>query len=56
VEELVEETDRYTHLNKDVLAMSLLATLIALASLFLDKVIIIIGAMSLPPQLGPIKC
>jgi uncharacterized hydrophobic protein (TIGR00341 family) len=55
VEELVEETDRYTHFNKDVLAMSLLATLIALAGLFLDNVIIIIGAMILPPLLGPIN-
>jgi uncharacterized hydrophobic protein (TIGR00341 family) len=53
-EELVEKTDRYTHFNKDVLAMTSLATLVALAGLFLDNVVIIIGAMILPPMLGPI--
>ncbi len=55
VEELVEQTDRYTHFSKDVLALSLLAAIIALAGLFLDNVIIIIGAMILPPLLGPVN-
>jgi uncharacterized hydrophobic protein (TIGR00341 family) len=54
-EELIEKTDRYTHFNKDAIAMTFLATLVALAGLFLNNVIIIIGSMILPPMLGPIN-
>jgi uncharacterized hydrophobic protein (TIGR00341 family) len=54
-EELIEKTDRYTHFKKDALTMTLLATLVALAGLFLNNVIIIIGSMILPPMLGPIN-
>ena len=55
LERLVESTDRYTRLNKNVLAMALFATTIALAGLFLDNIAIVIGAMLLSPLLGPIN-
>jgi uncharacterized hydrophobic protein (TIGR00341 family) len=55
LEKLVESTERYTRLNKDVLTMALFATMIALAGLFLDNVAIVIGAMLLSPLLGPIN-
>jgi uncharacterized hydrophobic protein (TIGR00341 family) len=55
LERLVESTDRYTRLNKDVLTMAIFATMIALAGLFLDNVAIVIGAMLLSPLLGPIN-
>ena len=55
LERLVESTDKYTRLNKDVLTMALFATMIALAGLFLDNVAIVIGAMLLSPLLGPIN-
>lgn len=55
LERLVESTDRYTRLNKDVLTMAIFATIIALAGLFLDNVAIVIGAMLLSPLLGPIN-
>lgn len=54
-EKLVESTQRYTHLSIDIIAMTLLATLIALAGLFLNNVIIIIGAMLIPPLIGPVN-
>jgi uncharacterized hydrophobic protein (TIGR00341 family) len=55
MERLVESTDRYTRLSRDVLVMALFATMIALAGLFLDNVAIVIGAMLLSPLLGPIN-
>jgi uncharacterized hydrophobic protein (TIGR00341 family) len=55
LERLVESTDRYTRLSRDVLIMALFATMIALAGLFLDNVAILIGAMLLSPLLGPIN-
>jgi uncharacterized hydrophobic protein (TIGR00341 family) len=55
LERLVESTERYTRLSKDVLTMALFATMIALAGLFLDNVAIVIGAMLLSPLLGPIN-
>jgi uncharacterized hydrophobic protein (TIGR00341 family) len=55
LERLVESTERYTRLSRDVLTMALFATMIALAGLFLDNVAILIGAMLLSPLLGPIN-
>jgi uncharacterized hydrophobic protein (TIGR00341 family) len=55
LERLVEVTEKYAHFNKDVLIMAILATLVALAGLFLDNVVIVIGAMLLSPLLGPIN-
>lgn len=55
LERLVESTDRYTRLSKDVLTMVLFAATIALVGLFLDNVAIVIGAMLLSPLLGPIN-
>jgi uncharacterized hydrophobic protein (TIGR00341 family) len=55
LERLVNDTDRYTRLSRDVFLMALLATLIALAGLFTDNIAILIGAMLLSPILGPIN-
>lgn len=55
LERLVESTERYTRVNRNVLTMTLFATMIALAGLFLDNVAIVIGAMLLSPLLGPIN-
>ncbi len=54
-EKLVESTNRYTRLRMDIVAMTLLATLIALAGLLLNNVVIIIGGMLIPPMLGPVN-
>jgi uncharacterized hydrophobic protein (TIGR00341 family) len=54
-EELIEKTDRYTHLTRDMVAITVLAAVVATAGLFLDNVVIIIGAMILPPILEPIN-
>ena len=55
LERLVESTERYTRLNTDLLIMTLFATLVALAGLFLDNVAIVIGAMLPSPLLDPIN-
>ena len=54
-EELIERTDRYTHLNRDMIAITVVAAIVAIAGLFLNNVIIIIGAILLPPLLNPIN-
>ncbi len=54
-EKLVESTERYTRLHWDLVAMTALATLIALAGLLLNNVVIIIGGMLIPPMLGPVN-
>ncbi len=54
-EKLVESTNRYTRLRVDLVAMTALATLIALAGLLLNNVVIIIGGMLIPPMLGPVN-
>ncbi len=55
LERLVESTERYTRLNRDMVIMALFATLIALMGLFLDNIAIVIGAMLISPLLGPIN-
>lgn len=55
LERLVESTSKYTRTNVSMLTMALFATIIALAGLFLDKIIIVIGAMLLSPLMGPIN-
>jgi uncharacterized hydrophobic protein (TIGR00341 family) len=55
LERLVASTDRYTRMSRDIVFMTLLATLIALVGLFNDNVVILIGAMLLSPLLGPIN-
>lgn len=55
LERLVESTGQYTRLSVSMATMAMFATLIALAGLFLDKVVIVIGAMLLSPLLGPIN-
>ena len=54
-ERLVENAEKFTNLNKEILLMALFATLIALAGLFLDNAVTVIGAMLLSPLLGPIN-
>ncbi|MCP8323229.1 MAG: TIGR00341 family protein [Candidatus Methylarchaceae archaeon HK02M2] len=55
LERLVTSTERYIRLSSDILIMACFATLVALAGLFLDNVVIVIGAMLLSPLLGPIN-
>jgi uncharacterized hydrophobic protein (TIGR00341 family) len=55
LERLVESTDRYLRLSKEIVLMGLFAALIALAGLFLNNVAMVIGAMLLSPLLGPIN-
>ena len=55
LERLVNDTDRYTRLSRDIFVMVLLATLKALAGLFTANIAILIGAMRLSPILGPIN-
>ncbi len=54
-ERLVENAEKFTNINKDIIMMALFATLIALAGLFLDNAVTVIGAMLLSPLLGPIN-
>ncbi|HDQ05557.1 MAG TPA: TIGR00341 family protein [Candidatus Bathyarchaeota archaeon] len=54
-ERLVDTTEKFTHLNKDLLIMALFATIIALGGLFLDNTVTVIGAMLVSPLLGPIN-
>jgi len=54
-ERLVETTEKFTHINKDIMIMALFATIIALAGLFLNNAVTVIGAMLLSPLLGPIN-
>jgi len=54
VEDLIESVEQYTHLEYGKIILSIIAGLVALIGLFLDNVVIIIGAMLLSPILGPI--
>lgn len=55
LEAIIQPLERYKHLNKDLILMLMLATLIALFGLFLNNVTIVIGAMLISPILGPIN-
>ena len=54
-ERLVESTEKFTKINKNIIIMASFATIIALAGLFLDNPVTVIGAMLLSPLLGPIN-
>jgi len=54
-EELIEKTDRYTHLTKEMVAITFLSAIVAISGLFLNNVLLILGAIILPPLLGPIN-
>ena len=54
-ERLVENSEKFTYINKDIIVMALFATIIALAGLFLDNAVTVIGAMLISPLLGPIN-
>lgn len=55
LEGIVQPLEKYQKLNRDLILMLMLATLIALFGLFLNNVTIIIGAMLIAPILGPIN-
>ena len=55
LERLVNATDKHVRLKKDTLIMALFATVVAFSGLFLDNVVIVIGAMLLSPLLGPLN-
>jgi uncharacterized hydrophobic protein (TIGR00341 family) len=55
LEKIVESTDPYTKLNTNLITIALLSTIIVLSGLFLDNILIIIGAMIISPLLGPIN-
>ena len=54
-ERVLESTEKYVNINKNLLIMALFATIIAIAGLFLDNAVTIIGAMLISPLLGPIN-
>lgn len=54
-ERLVETTEKFTRINRDITIMALFSTIIVLAGLFLDNTVIVIGAMLVSPLLGPIN-
>jgi uncharacterized hydrophobic protein (TIGR00341 family) len=54
VEQLIDSADTFVKVDVDTLALAAIASLVALAGLFLNNVGIIIGAMLLSPLLGPI--
>ncbi len=56
LERLVNATDKHVHLKKDTLIMALFATIVAFSGLFLDNVVIVIGAMLLSPLARSTKC
>ncbi|MGH9951514.1 MAG: DUF389 domain-containing protein, partial [Nitrososphaeraceae archaeon] len=53
--ELVSKTHFFIHRRKDVYAMTLLATVIALVGLISNNIAVIIGAMLIAPFMGPIS-
>lgn len=55
LEILLEKTEPYVCLSRNMVIMASFAALIALAGLFLDNVAIVIGAMLVSPLLGPIN-
>ena len=55
IERLIESTDKYTNINRNITLFVIFATIIALIGLFSDNITIIIGAMLLSPLLGPIN-
>lgn len=55
LEGIVQPLEKFQKLNRDLILMMMLATLIALFGLFLNNVTIIIGAMLISPILGPIN-
>jgi uncharacterized hydrophobic protein (TIGR00341 family) len=55
IESLFEQVEPYSRLNSDFFSIVILATLIIVAGLFLNDIIIIIGAMLISPLLEPIK-
>ncbi len=54
-ERLLESTEKNVYFNKNLLIMAFFATIIALAGLFLDNAVTVIGAMLISPLLGPIN-
>lgn len=55
LETIVQPLQRYLRPSIDITTMLVIATVVALAGLFLDNVAVIIGAMLISPLLGPIN-
>jgi uncharacterized hydrophobic protein (TIGR00341 family) len=55
LETIVQPLQKYLRPSGDIITMLVVATLVALAGLFLDNVAIVIGAMLLSPLLGPLN-
>lgn len=55
LESIVQPLQKYLRPSGDIVVMLVVATLVALAGLFLDNVAIVIGAMLLSPLLGPLN-
>ncbi len=55
LERLMNATDKHVRLKIDTLTMALFATLVAFSGLYLDNVVIVIGAMLISPLLGPLN-
>lgn len=55
LEAITQRLDKYLRPSLEVLIMTLLATVVALAGLFLNNVAVIIGGMLISPLVGPIN-
>lgn len=55
IEALLEQVEPYSRLNRDFFMIVMLATLILVSGLFMDNIIVIIGATLISPLLEPIK-
>lgn len=55
LEAITQRLDKYLRPSLDILVMTLLATVVALAGLFLNNVAVIIGGMLISPLVGPIN-
>lgn len=55
LETIVQPLQKYLRPSADIISMLIVATVVALAGLFLDNVAVIIGAMLISPLLGPLN-
>lgn len=55
IESILQRTEKYLRPSSNILIMTALATIVALAGLFLNNIAIVIGGMLISPFLGPIN-
>ena len=55
LETILQPLQRYLRPSVDIITMLVVATVVALAGLFLDNVAVVIGAMLISPLLGPLN-